>query len=808
MAPKPGSAKADPTTKAKTTDAKAAKADKTKAKKSSSPKFTCDICCDKVSRVCAGLCDGLECREKNICKPCLSAYILVHGADRLEHPCMFCKETIENYKFYRHCTYREMVLISGNISNTIVASFNTILARETERAFFDYHTDISDIKWNVLETYLYDKRFTIKQREEVMRKLTNNEVEAVIVDAPTPATTKAKTETIRCPKGACIGIIDVSLALCPLCSIKVCIQCREEKKDNNHKCDPDTLKSIRMIKKDSVPCPQCHSMTHRIYGCDEMFCSQCKVSWSYSRGVVQTGVHNPDYVLWLQSLPEDQRPPPPPEQQQQRDPCLGLRDFLARFQVYANLLPNLNLANQTWCNYVIGTLDDELRFQQTALADREETFLLLRHNYIKRVYKELGFSIRQIKSEESKKLEKLVAAVDDMPGLIAASTEFINERRPNPTPDPKVTKESLRNTIRTEIRREEAYKELIKVLEFARMGVTSLMESFFYTVKCQCTNGDSDCIGTFCNAEVDHFEEWVKWDGIIHDFVTDTILPAFKEITSRHKLAKGETIIAKIKFCLRPAALNLDDYASARRLVSLVRKDGMILGDENFVDLLNKLNGRYHPTPFKQELFKLAVSQNGLALKYTFGTDGRRPSDNVVRLALRQNPMAIHDLKVPNPMLLIDYMTPGTRLSLLRLNGKIFEFFNIQARSRWINIVTAVAYGGDLKFVSRPWTGGPLNGLEAFDQELALRAVLNNGLALEFYHPWCLSMADDRIRAVVRTAVTENPHALEYAGTFCSDREIVLIAVRQDPEAIRYASPCMRDDPQVLEALGRHHEKK
>jgi hypothetical protein len=57
---------------------------------------------------------------------------------------------------------------------------------------------------------------------------------------------------------------------------------------------------MELLNKDSRPCPNCGTMIFKISGCDQMFCTDCHVPFSWSKGVIVHGVvHNPHYFEFL-----------------------------------------------------------------------------------------------------------------------------------------------------------------------------------------------------------------------------------------------------------------------------------------------------------------------------------------------------------------------------------------------------------------------------------------------------------------------------------------------------------------------------
>jgi ribosomal protein S27AE len=68
-------------------------------------------------------------------------------------------------------------------------------------------------------------------------------------------------------------------------------------KDEDHVCNPDTVKTMQLIKRDSKSCPKCGIMIHRTDGCAQMWCTSCHCTFNWRTGEIETGrIHNPHYI--------------------------------------------------------------------------------------------------------------------------------------------------------------------------------------------------------------------------------------------------------------------------------------------------------------------------------------------------------------------------------------------------------------------------------------------------------------------------------------------------------------------------------
>jgi hypothetical protein len=116
----------------------------------------------------------------------------------------------------------------------------------------------------------------------------------VVPVKPAPSPPKAAI-VHQCPR--CPGYI--SDGACTICEVPICMECMNVKSEN-HVCNPDDLKTMSLLVKDSVSCPQCKVIIHKASGCNQMFCVQCNTAFDFKTGTIQTGpIHNPHYFEYI-----------------------------------------------------------------------------------------------------------------------------------------------------------------------------------------------------------------------------------------------------------------------------------------------------------------------------------------------------------------------------------------------------------------------------------------------------------------------------------------------------------------------------
>ena len=105
-----------------------------------------------------------------------------------------------------------------------------------------------------------------------------------------------------CRLDGCLGMLTTAWH-CGLCQSYVCSKCHARKDGRNdtaHVCIESDIQTAHLIANSTKPCPRCTVSIYKIDGCDQMWCTQCHVSFSWRSGeVINERVHNPHYLHWL-----------------------------------------------------------------------------------------------------------------------------------------------------------------------------------------------------------------------------------------------------------------------------------------------------------------------------------------------------------------------------------------------------------------------------------------------------------------------------------------------------------------------------
>ena len=104
--------------------------------------------------------------------------------------------------------------------------------------------------------------------------------------------------TRKCPFGMCKGFLS-SQWKCDICHNWTCPECNEVKgleRHGPHTCNPDDVETIKLLKKETKPCPSCGISIFKISGCSQMWCTECHTAfdWNTNR-IIEGRIHNPHF---------------------------------------------------------------------------------------------------------------------------------------------------------------------------------------------------------------------------------------------------------------------------------------------------------------------------------------------------------------------------------------------------------------------------------------------------------------------------------------------------------------------------------
>jgi len=99
----------------------------------------------------------------------------------------------------------------------------------------------------------------------------------------------------QCPVEECKGFLNEEW-YCGLCDHKYCKSCNETLTET-HECDPEVVKTMKLLNKDSKSCPKCGTVIHKTSGCAQMWCISCHTAFNWRTGEIEMGrIHNPHFI--------------------------------------------------------------------------------------------------------------------------------------------------------------------------------------------------------------------------------------------------------------------------------------------------------------------------------------------------------------------------------------------------------------------------------------------------------------------------------------------------------------------------------
>ena len=292
----------------------------------------CEVCCEKINRSTNARveCPNPTC-EFIVCKKCVRHY-LMESMD-MSH-CMNCKAQwgrlysieklnrsfwVNDYTPHRKeiLTEREMSKIPETIEYAAQVKRLDLLAVEKKRLTGMKSELIKQVKKLQMDIY------------EVERK--QWEIKHGIGEGTGIGGSGEKEErkrfTMSCQNPDCNGFLSQQYK-CEICNLYTCSKCLEfmdGENDDAHECNPDNIKTADEIRATTKPCPNCSQRIYKVSGCDQMWCIDCKVSFSWNSGRIIMGgvIHNPHYYEYLQKVNGGEQANRNP----QDVPCGGLINF-------------------------------------------------------------------------------------------------------------------------------------------------------------------------------------------------------------------------------------------------------------------------------------------------------------------------------------------------------------------------------------------------------------------------------------------------------------------------------------------------
>lgn len=254
----------------------------------------CNVCCNKSKTIitcCA--CDYMSCRK------CTERYILESPSDVPQ--CMNCKvDWHEDFMFQS---------MSKTFMNQKLKTKWKQVLFEKEKAWIPETQHFADLtrQINEVNEQIKSLRVAIKhepQDSNLQDMITNLNIRKHHLQADMEKEpTRFKGKVIPCPVEGCKGFIDINTTSCGLCHSMICTKCHISCDHQHiHVCRQEDLDSLKLIQKETKPCPNCGTPCFKVDGCDQVFARCCLTTFSWSTGEIDKGkIHAPDYFSWLRT---------------------------------------------------------------------------------------------------------------------------------------------------------------------------------------------------------------------------------------------------------------------------------------------------------------------------------------------------------------------------------------------------------------------------------------------------------------------------------------------------------------------------
>lgn len=268
----------------------------------------CTVCCEKYNLTLHKkvICPFDDCKYTS-CKSCIRTYLL--GTTNDPH-CMNCKKSwgqdflITNLnrtfcdKDYKN--HRKELLLDREISKLP----ETMEIAEQEKKIITEENKRKLIKEQITKAKLELRQLQLQDHQHI-----NNiyQFRRGNIDS----NKEIRKFIMACPNNTCRGYLSTQYK-CELCEMFTCHDCLEiigYNKTDEHTCNPNSVASAQLIRKETKPCPSCGVRIFKISGCSQMWCTECKVAFDYKSGKIDTGtIHNPHYYNHMREQNNGQAP--------------------------------------------------------------------------------------------------------------------------------------------------------------------------------------------------------------------------------------------------------------------------------------------------------------------------------------------------------------------------------------------------------------------------------------------------------------------------------------------------------------------
>lgn len=272
----------------------------------------CDVCCEKFNMINHKQVECPFC-DLHSCRSCSQKYLL----STIDDPhCMGCKnmwnrEFVDSFctRYFRNTELRrhredilfereklrmpetqpevERILAIRKLQSTIAKQRQKLVELSHKYKLFGPIREGTIVPREVIEV-----QEVLRESYKKMERLRSGR-DVVVGEEP-------KKFIRKCPTEECKGFMNEDW-FCGLCDRQFCEKCNEEMKEQ-HTCDPEAVKTMELLMKDTKPCPKCGTVIQKLSGCRQMWCPDCHTAFDWVSGQIETGrIHNPHYIEFKRS---------------------------------------------------------------------------------------------------------------------------------------------------------------------------------------------------------------------------------------------------------------------------------------------------------------------------------------------------------------------------------------------------------------------------------------------------------------------------------------------------------------------------
>lgn len=252
----------------------------------------CNICANNYTGV---LRKPIKCNECDFicCLKCFKTYVTNMET---AFKCMSCKKSFEMTFLQEH--------VSKNYFKNNIIKIEENIMFEQEKKYLVITQRELDVKnkQDELSKIINHHKKELKKSVEKDDDLEYAIQESLIFELENEIKNLSFTYFKKCGNTNCNGMLsDENITnnnyLCTICSSITCKNCELIVLKKPHTCDKNILENIKVLKKETKPCPTCLSRIYKTEGCSQMYCVSCFTVFDWNTGLIDTGkIHNPEYV--------------------------------------------------------------------------------------------------------------------------------------------------------------------------------------------------------------------------------------------------------------------------------------------------------------------------------------------------------------------------------------------------------------------------------------------------------------------------------------------------------------------------------